>query len=232
VVNSGNANTFTGQRGATDVDVIAGATAQAVGVPAEHVFTSSTGVIGEPLNASKITDALPGLVAGLSGDAFETAARAIMTTDTFPKGAFEQVDIGGTTVTIAGIAKGSGMIAPDMATMLAYVFTDATVSQDGLQAMLTAATKTSFNAITVDSDTSTSDTVLMAATGRPIRPSRRAAAPRASFQEALTRVMKDLALQIVRDGEGATKLVEVRVTARRPRATPTRSRGPSPTRRW
>jgi glutamate N-acetyltransferase/amino-acid N-acetyltransferase len=214
VVNSGNANTFTGQRGATDVEVIAGATAEALAIPAEHVFTSSTGVIGEPLNASKITDALPGLVAGLSGDAFETAARAIMTTDTFPKGAVEQVDIAGKTVTIVGIAKGSGMIAPDMATMLSYVFTDATVSRDGLQAMLTAATKTSFNAITVDSDTSTSDTVLMAATGRsgsvPIASGR---SPEGKiFQAALSRVMKDLALQIVRDGEGATKLVEVRVT--------------------
>jgi glutamate N-acetyltransferase/amino-acid N-acetyltransferase len=166
LVNSGNANTFTGQRGARDVDVIAAATAQAVGVPAEHVFTSSTGVIGEPLNATKITDALHDLVSGLHADAFEAAARAIMTTDTFPKGAVEQVDIGGRTVTIAGIAKGSGMIAPDMATMLAYVFTDAHVAQDGLQAMLTAATKDSFNAITVDSDTSTSDTVLLAATGR------------------------------------------------------------------
>jgi glutamate N-acetyltransferase/amino-acid N-acetyltransferase len=146
------------------------AAAQAVGVPAEHVFTSSTGVIGEPLNASKITDVLPELVANLNADVSSTAARAIMTTDTFPKGAFEQVEIGGTTVTIAGIAKGSGMIAPDMATMLGYIFTDATVTQDGLQAMLTAATKASFNAITVDSDTSTSDTVLMAATGDPTRP--------------------------------------------------------------
>jgi glutamate N-acetyltransferase/amino-acid N-acetyltransferase len=214
VVNSGNANTFTGQRGVRDVDVIAAAAAEAVGVPAEHVFTSSTGVIGEPLNASKITDVLPELVANLNADSFGTAARAIMTTDTFPKGAFEQVEIGGTTVTIAGIAKGSGMIAPDMATMLGYIFTDATVTQDGLQAMLTAATKASFNAITVDSDTSTSDTVLMAATGRshavPIASGRSAEGK--LFQEALTRVMRDLALQIVRDGEGATKLVEVRVS--------------------
>jgi glutamate N-acetyltransferase/amino-acid N-acetyltransferase len=121
------------------------------------------------------------LVAGLNADSFGTAARAIMTTDTFPKGAFEQVEIGGTTVTIAGIAKGSGMIAPDMATMLGYIFTDAHVSQDGLQAMLTAATKDSFNAITVDSDTSTSDTVLWPPRGGPMRfPSRRAAARRAS----------------------------------------------------
>jgi glutamate N-acetyltransferase/amino-acid N-acetyltransferase len=214
LVNSGNANTFTGARGVRDVDVIADATAQAVGVPPEHVFTASTGVIGEPLDASKITDTLHDLVAGLHADDFEAAARAIMTTDTFPKGAFEQVDIGGKTVTIAGIAKGSGMIAPDMATMLAYVFTDARVSQDGLQAMLSTATKSSFNAITVDSDTSTSDTVLLAATGRshapPIASGRSAEGK--LFQDALTRVMRDLALQIVRDGEGATKLVEVRVT--------------------
>lgn len=214
LVNSGNANTFTGQRGATDVDVIADATARAAGIPAEHVFTSSTGVIGEPLDASVITNALPRLVGGLTAKGFEGAARAIMTTDTFPKGAFEQVEIGGKTVTIAGIAKGSGMIAPDMATMLAYVFTDAHVAQDGLQGMLAAATKVSFNAITVDSDTSTSDTVLLAATGRshapPIASGRSAEGK--LFQEALTRVMQDLALQIVRDGEGATKLVEVRVT--------------------
>ncbi|MCU4652193.1 bifunctional glutamate N-acetyltransferase/amino-acid acetyltransferase ArgJ [Roseibacterium sp. SDUM158016] len=214
VVNSGNANTFTGARGATDVGIIARAAGQAVGVPPEHVFTSSTGVIGEPLPAERITAILPDLVNGLTPDGFETAARAIMTTDTFPKGAFEQVEIGGATVTIAGIAKGSGMIAPDMATMLGYVFTDANVTKDGLQAMLSAATKSSFNAITVDSDTSTSDTVLLVATGRahatPIASGRSAEGK--VFAEALGRVMRDLALQIVRDGEGATKLVEVRVT--------------------
>ncbi len=214
VVNSGNANTFTGQRGKDDVEVIAEAAGQAVGIPPDHVFTSSTGVIGEPLPAGRITAIMPDLVAGLKPDAFEDAARAIMTTDTFPKGAVEQVEIGGKTVTIAGIAKGSGMIAPDMATMLAYVFTDANVTRDGLQSMLAAATKTSFNAITVDSDTSTSDTVLLAATGRahsiPIASGRSAEGK--VFAAALGRVMQDLALQIVRDGEGATKLVEIRVT--------------------
>jgi glutamate N-acetyltransferase/amino-acid N-acetyltransferase len=157
-----------------------------------------------------------------------------MTTDTFPKGAVEQVDIGGKTVTIAGIAKGSGMIAPDMATMLAYVFTDATVSQDGLQAMLTAATKDELQRHHrrqrhvdlrhgPDGGHGRSHAVPIAS-GR--------SAEGKLFQAALTRVMKDLALQIVRDGEGATKLVEVRVTARNRRAMPTRSRGPSRTRRW
>jgi glutamate N-acetyltransferase/amino-acid N-acetyltransferase len=214
LVNSGNSNTFTGARGARDVATISAAVAEAAGIPPEHVFTSSTGVIGEPLPAERITGVLQDLVAGLTADGFEAAARAIMTTDTFPKGAVERVEIGGTTVTIAGIAKGSGMIAPDMATMLAYVFTDAHVTRDGLQAMLTAATKKSFNAITVDGDTSTSDTVLMAATGRAKGPkitSGRSAEGRA-FAAALGRVMQDLALQIVKDGEGATKLVEVRVT--------------------
>lgn len=209
VVNSGNANTFTGKRGVTDVDLIAAAAGDALGLPASRVFTSSTGVIGEPLPASKITDALPGLAQALSTEA-EPAARAIMTTDTFPKGAVTTVDIEGTRVTIMGFAKGSGMIAPDMATMLGYIFTDAAVSQDMLQVMLSGANVASFNAVTVDSDTSTSDTVLLAATGRagntPIT------APNRAFQTALLSVMQNLAHQIVRDGEGATKFVEVRVT--------------------
>jgi len=214
VVNSGNANTFTGSRGATDVQVIAEAAARALKVPAAHVFTSSTGVIGEPLPADKITAVLPVLADGLDAAKADVAARAIMTTDTFPKGAMAEVEIDGRTVRIAGFAKGSGMIAPDMATMLGYIFTDAAVTQDGLQAMLSAATKRSFNAVTVDSDTSTSDTVLMAATGRagnmPIASGR--SADGRLFAAALEGVMRDLALQIVRDGEGATKLVEVQVT--------------------
>ena len=209
VVNSGNANTFTGKRGVTDVDMISAAAAEALNLPASRVFTSSTGVIGEPLPASRITDALPDLAAQLGADA-EPAARAIMTTDTFPKGAVTTVDIDGTPVTIMGFAKGSGMIAPDMATMLGYIFTDAAVSPDTLQAMLSGANAASFNAVTVDSDTSTSDTVLLVATGRagnaPIT------APNPAFQTALLTVMQDLAHQIVRDGEGATKFVEVRVT--------------------
>lgn len=214
VVNSGNANTFTGQRGASDVALISEAAAKALKIPAGHVFTCSTGVIGEPLPATKITDILPVLADGLDAAKAAIAARAIMTTDTFPKGAMAEVMIGGKTVRIAGFAKGSGMIAPDMATMLGYVFTDAAIAQETLQAMLSSATKRSFNAVTVDSDTSTSDAVLVAATGKagnaPISSTKGAAAR--TFAKAFEAVLKDLALQIVRDGEGATKLVEVRVT--------------------
>mmetsp|Transcript_3753 Transcript_3753/g.6952 ORF Transcript_3753/g.6952 Transcript_3753/m.6952 type:complete len:371 (-) Transcript_3753:1165-2277(-) len=210
VVNSGNSNTFTGKRGVSDVALIAEAAGKVLGLPASHVFTSSTGVIGEPLPASKITDAMPGIAASLDAAATEPAARAIMTTDTFPKGAVTTLDLDGTPVTIMGFAKGSGMIAPDMATMLGYIFTDAAIAPDVLQAMLSGCNRASFNAVTVDSDTSTSDTVLVVATGRagnaPIT------APHAIFQTALLQVMQDLAHQIVRDGEGATKFVEVRVS--------------------
>ncbi|MEJ6389848.1 bifunctional glutamate N-acetyltransferase/amino-acid acetyltransferase ArgJ [Gymnodinialimonas ulvae] len=210
VVNSGNANTFTGMRGVTDVALITKAAAGVLDLPASHIFTSSTGVIGEPLPAQKITDALPGIAAALDGAAVEPAARAIMTTDTFPKGAVATCEIDGTPVTIMGFAKGSGMIAPDMATMLGYIFTDAAVTQPALQEMLSATNQISFNAVTVDSDTSTSDTVLLAATGRagntPLT------GPDQTFQTALQTVMQDLAHQIVRDGEGATKFVEVRVS--------------------
>jgi glutamate N-acetyltransferase/amino-acid N-acetyltransferase len=214
VVNSGNANTFTGARGASDVALICEAAAAALKIPAAHVFTSSTGVIGEPLPADKITAVLPVLADGLDAAKAAVAARAIMTTDTFPKGAVAELEIDGKPVKIAGFAKGSGMIAPDMATMLGYIFTDAVVTQKALQAILATATNRSFNAVTVDSDTSTSDTVLLAATGKagnaPIA-SGRSAEGRA-FAKALGVVMRDLALQIVRDGEGATKLVEVQVT--------------------
>lgn len=214
VVNAGNANTFTGARGVTDVAAIADATVRALRIPVGHVFTASTGVIGEPLPVHKITDVIPVLADGLDPAKSEIAAQAIMTTDTFPKGATAQIEIDGTPVTIIGFAKGSGMIAPDMATMLGYVFTDAAVDADTLQSMLTSATKRSFNAVTVDSDTSTSDTVILAATGRagnaPIVSMRGKGAK--AFAGALGAVMQDLALQIVRDGEGATKLVEVRVT--------------------
>ncbi len=208
VVNSGNANAFTGHYGQTSVAEVTQAVSKATGVPVERVFTSSTGVIGEPLPHERIVAQLETLKAGLSRHAIEDAARAIMTTDTFPKGASAQVQIDGKTVSIAGIAKGSGMIAPDMATMLVYIFTDARVEQSALQAMLRAQTDRTFNCITVDSDTSTSDSLLLCATGA----SGVDATGNAAFAEALEGVMLDLAQQVVRDGEGATKFVEIRVT--------------------
>ena len=175
---------------------------------ASRVLTASTGVIGEPLPWERIADALPGLAASLEEGSLEAAARAIMTTDTFPKGAFAEVSLPGGTVRIAGIAKGSGMIAPDMGTMLVYVFTDALCERGWLQGVVSNATERTFNRITVDSDTSTSDTLLMAATGV----SGVEATGDAAFAKAVERVFMDLALQVVRDGEGATKLVEVHVT--------------------
>nr|WP_245220624.1 MULTISPECIES: bifunctional glutamate N-acetyltransferase/amino-acid acetyltransferase ArgJ [unclassified Ruegeria] len=208
LVNSGNANAFTGHYGQTSVAEVTQAISKATGVPVERVFTSSTGVIGEPLAHDRIIAKLETLKAGLSRHAIEDAARAIMTTDTFPKGAVAQVEIDGKTVSIAGIAKGSGMIAPDMATMLVYIFTDAQVEQSALQAMLGAQTDRTFNCITVDSDTSTSDSLLLCATGA----SGVDATGNAAFAEALEAVMLDLAQQVVRDGEGATKFVEIRVT--------------------
>lgn len=208
LVNSGNANAFTGHYGQTSVAEVTQAVSKATGVPVERVFTSSTGVIGEPLAHDRIIAKLETLKAGLSRHAIEDAARAIMTTDTFPKGAVAQVEIDGKTVSIAGISKGSGMIAPDMATMLVYIFTDARVEQPALQAMLGARTDRTFNCITVDSDTSTSDSLLLCATGA----SGVDATGNAAFAEALEAVMLDLAQQVVRDGEGATKFVEIRVT--------------------
>ncbi|NOD33292.1 MULTISPECIES: bifunctional glutamate N-acetyltransferase/amino-acid acetyltransferase ArgJ [unclassified Ruegeria] len=208
LVNSGNANAFTGHYGQTSVAEVTQAVSKATGVPEERVFTSSTGVIGEPLPHDRIVSQLETLKSGLSRHAIEDAARAIMTTDTFPKGASAQVEIGGKTVSIAGIAKGSGMIAPDMATMLVYIFTDAQVEQSALQSMLSAQTDRTFNCITVDSDTSTSDSLLLCATGA----SGVNATGNAAFAEALETVMLDLAQQVVRDGEGATKFVEIRVT--------------------
>nr|WP_174830487.1 bifunctional glutamate N-acetyltransferase/amino-acid acetyltransferase ArgJ [Ruegeria sp. HKCCA4812] len=208
LVNSGNANAFTGHYGQTSVAEVTQAVSKSTGVPVERVFTSSTGVIGEPLPHDRIISQLEALKSGLSRHAIEDAARAIMTTDTFPKGASAQVEIGGKTVSIAGIAKGSGMIAPDMATMLVYIFTDARVEQSALQEMLSAQTDRTFNCITVDSDTSTSDSLLLCATGS----SGVDATGDAAFARALETVMLDLAQQVVRDGEGATKFVEIRVT--------------------
>lgn len=209
LVNSGNANAFTGQRGVAAVEAVTAATAERLGIPAARVFTASTGVIGELLAHDRIIAALDGLKARLAPDTLPAAARAIMTTDTFAKGATETVMIDGQPVRIAGIAKGSGMIAPDMATMLVYIFTDAAMEQPVLQDMLSALNRSTFNCITVDSDTSTSDTLLMAATGAS---GIRVTENNVGFMEGLRRVMLDLAHQVVRDGEGATKFIEVSVT--------------------
>ncbi|RVT82044.1 bifunctional glutamate N-acetyltransferase/amino-acid acetyltransferase ArgJ [Rhodobacteraceae bacterium CCMM004] len=209
LVNSGNANAFTGRHGSEAVEAVTAAVARAAGVPQARVFTSSTGVIGEPLLHARITAAIDRLVADAAPGALDAAARAIMTTDTFPKGAGTVVEIGGSPVAIAGIAKGSGMIAPDMATMLVYIFTDAAVSRPVLQRMVSEANARTFNCITVDGDTSTSDTVLVAATGASGVEVAEAGGP---FAHALHQVMRDLAHQVVRDGEGATKFVEIAVT--------------------
>ncbi len=208
LVNSGNSNAFTGKSGVVAVEGICNGVAEALGVDTDRVFTSSTGVIGEPLPWERITAVMADLRAGLSDDGIAGAARAIMTTDTFPKGASAEVTVGGKSVRIAGIAKGSGMIAPDMATMLIYIFTDAKIGHAALQSLLGQITDKTFNCITVDSDTSTSDTLIMAATGA----SGVSVEGRGDFAAALESVMLDLALQVVRDGEGATKFVEVRVS--------------------
>ncbi len=212
IVNSGNANAFTGARGQESVDAVTGAVAQALGVPASRVLSSSTGVIGEPLPHERITAVIGDLAGKLDAAGAADAARAIMTTDTFPKGAF--AEIGGGAIRIAGIAKGSGMIAPDMATMLVYIFTDARIAPKLLQQALDSGLGTTFNAITVDSDTSTSDALILAATGRSAVAEITSldSGAGAEFVAALHGVMRDLAHQVVRDGEGATKFVEVQVT--------------------
>jgi len=170
VVNAGNANVFTGRAGAAAAKATAVAAAALVGCTTKQVFLSSTGVIGEVLPHARLTAALPALHADLHPDGFAAAARGIMTTDTFPKGSTRVASIGGSDVRISGIAKGSGMIAPDMATMLCFVFTDAKIPAEALQAVLSRAIDGSFNSTTVDSDTSTSDTVLLFATGQAKHP--------------------------------------------------------------
>ena len=207
LVNAGNSNAFTGNKGVAAVEAIVQATAHATGIPDNRVFTASTGVIGEPLPHDRITAKLSELVVGLSADAINDAAAAILTTDTYPKGAAAHCNIGGHSIKIAGVAKGSGMIAPDMATMLVYIFTDAKVDQDVLQAMTARLCDETFNCITVDSDTSTSDSLMVAATGA----SGVDASADPNFEAALHSVMLDLAHQVVRDGEGATKFVEIKV---------------------
>ncbi len=206
-VNSGNANAFTGGRGITSVRAVTQAIAAATNTPQARVFTASTGVIGEPLPDDRIVAKIADLHASQVPDGMEAAANAIMTTDTFAKGASAEVTIQGQTVKIAGIAKGSGMIAPDMATMLVYIFTDAKIGQSALQELVSANNEKTFNCITVDSDTSTSDSLIVAATGA----SGVDVTGSAQFEAALHDVMLDLAHQVVRDGEGATKFVTVTV---------------------
>ncbi len=207
IVNSGNANAFTGRHGDSSTTMIMQQTAEALGTDPSLIFPASTGVIGERLPDDRITSKLSELAGALAPAVTESTARAIMTTDTFPKGASAQVEIDGQTVSISGFAKGSGMIAPDMATMLVYIFTDAKISQADLQSIVTRLNMGSFNAITVDSDTSTSDTLIVAATGKSAD-----VTGSAQFEAALSGVMTDLAHLVVRDGEGATKFVEINVS--------------------
>ena len=214
IVNSGNANAFTGKNGQEAVDRVTGAVAEALSMPSSRVLSSSTGVIGEPLPVPRITAVVSDLAARLDDGGAAAAARAIMTTDTFAKGAAAVVEGDGGLIHIAGIAKGSGMIAPDMATMLVYIFTDAKISAPDLQQLLSQQVDETFNAITVDSDTSTSDALILAATGKskaaPLDDMQ--SKPALDFALALHGVMLDLAQQVVKDGEGATKFVEVQVT--------------------
>ena len=208
LVNSGNANAFTGHFGQTSVAELTAALSGVTNVAESRIFTASTGVIGEPMKHDRIVAKLNELSMALEGGAIQDAAQAIMTTDTFAKGAGAEVMIDGKLVKISGFAKGSGMIAPDMATMLVYIFTDAQVDQASLQSTLTRLSDKTFNCITVDSDTSTSDTLMLCATGA----SGVDVAGDAEFETALHGVMLDLAHQVVRDGEGATKFVEITIT--------------------
>ncbi len=214
VVNSGNANAFTGRAGEDAVERVVEAAADLFPCRPSTVFAASTGVIGEPLPFDLLTAALPGLKDGLAEGAWEEAARAIMTTDTYPKGATRKARIGETDVVINGIVKGSGMIAPDMATMLAFVFTDADLPSDVLQDLLGVSVDRSFNCITVDSDTSTSDTVLLFATGAAgnEKPEGPADGLLDDFRAKLDDLTADLAQQVVRDGEGASKFVTISVS--------------------
>lgn len=217
VVNSGNANAFTGQKGKAATELTGKSAAAAVGCATSEVFLASTGVIGEPLDATKFAGVLGQMNTDATGDFWQEAAKAIMTTDTYPKVATRTAEIGGVKVTINGIAKGAGMIAPDMATMLSYVVTDADISSPALQALLSAGVGPTFNSVTVDSDTSTSDTLMLFATGAAAADGQARIESAddqklEGFRAALNDLLKDLALQVVRDGEGARKMVEVTVT--------------------
>lgn len=217
VVNSGNANAFTGEKGRSATAMTARAAATAVGCSESEVFLASTGVIGEPLDARKFSGVLDKMATSATPDHWMDAARAIMTTDTYPKVATRTARIDGVPVTLNGVAKGAGMIAPDMATMLSFIVTDAAIEPAALQAMLGRHVGSTFNAVTIDGDTSTSDTLMVfataAAAGRGAALVSSAGDPRArDFSKALADLMEDLAIQIVRDGEGARKQVEITVT--------------------
>ncbi|WP_337269264.1 bifunctional glutamate N-acetyltransferase/amino-acid acetyltransferase ArgJ [Oryzifoliimicrobium ureilyticus] len=217
VVNSGNANAFTGQKGRAATALTAKSAAAAVGCSESEVYLASTGVIGEPLDATKFAGVLSDMHQKADGDFWFEAAKAIMTTDTYPKVATRSADIGGVKVILNGIAKGAGMIAPDMATMLSFVVTDADVAPAALQAMLSDGVGPTFNSMTVDSDTSTSDTLMLFATGAAAQDGQARIEDAddsrlASFRAALNDLLKDLALQVCRDGEGATKMLEITVT--------------------
>jgi glutamate N-acetyltransferase / amino-acid N-acetyltransferase len=214
VVNSGNANAFTGKTGRASTALTAAIASRAVGCSPNEVFLASTGVIGEPLDATKFDGVLATLADSATPDDWMGAAKAIMTTDTFPKVATATVKLGKAKVTINGMAKGAGMIAPDMATMLSFVFTDAPLSSAVLQSLLKSGVEDTFNAVTIDSDTSTSDTLLAFATGAAAANGApkitRASDPRLkAFTKAFRAVLADLAEQVARDGEGARKLVEI-----------------------
>ncbi len=214
IVNSGNANVFTGQAGRLVVESTAAAAASLFACAPQDVYIASTGVIGEPPPADRISAALPSVFGRLDAAGWESAARAIMTTDTFPKAATATAEIDGVAVRINGFCKGSGMIAPDMATMLAFIFTDATLPPQVLQPLLVEANEPSFNSVTVDGDTSTSDTALLCATGQARHaPVNAPDDPRlAGFRAALRSAMIDLAQQIAGDGEGAQKFVTIEVS--------------------
>jgi glutamate N-acetyltransferase/amino-acid N-acetyltransferase len=216
VVNSGNANAFTGKTGRQSTALTASIAAKAVGCQPADIYLASTGVIGEPLDATKFDGVLGDLAGQTTPEGWMDAARAIMTTDTFPKVATATVKLGNAKVTINGMAKGAGMIAPDMATMLSFVFTDAPISASALQSLLKAGVEDSFNAVTIDGDTSTSDTLLAFATGTAAAHGApkisRAGDPRLkAFVKAFHAVLANLAEQVARDGEGARKLVEITV---------------------
>ena len=216
VVNSGNANAFTGVKGRDAVNVTAQATAEAVSCEADEVLLASTGVIGEPLDPGKFTAKLSGLAKDVTADCWEEAARTIMTTDTYPKLVTRTVQIDGQDVTVNGIAKGAGMIAPDMATMLSFIFTDAPLTHTAAQDICSAGVADTFNAITIDSDTSTSDTVLLFATGaagkRGVAEISGIDSPQGRLlAQAVEQVMRDLAHKIVKDGEGARKFIAITV---------------------